>query len=108
MRTISYFLVVLAAVPNPFSPLRQAELAEKHLVIENRPLQPVRITKLTLFALSDPELVDRKFNVAVVATVLGELARRPNRGLYAFLRLSPQEEVRGVGPSWIPSWKGLL
>src|SRR2546426_11655407 len=108
MWTLCPSFVVLATVLYPFPPLVFAEQAEKHIMVENGSLQFVWITELGLFALSYPELVNRKFNVAVVATVVGELSRRPSRGLYGFLRLSPRERVRGVGPSWIPSWKGLL
>jgi hypothetical protein len=85
-----------------------AELAEEHVMVENWSLQFVWITELGLFALSYPELANRKFNVAVVATVFLELSRRSSRGLYAFPRLSRRGEVPTVGPSWIPSWKDLL
>src|SRR3989442_10687598 len=101
-------LEILATVQHPFSTLKPAEVAEKHVMIEDRPLHLVGITELALFALSYPQLLDGEFNVAVVATVVGQLSRRPSRELYGFLRPSPREEVRGVGPSWIPSWKGLL
>ena len=77
-------------------------------MVENWSLQFVWITELGLFALSYPEVVNLKFNVAVVATVSLELSKRSTRGLYAFLRLSPREGVPIVGPSWIPSWKDLL
>ena len=108
MWTLCLSLVVLATVLHPFSPLVFAELAEEHVMVENWSLQFVWITELGLFALSYPEHVNRKFNVAVVATVFLELSRRSSRGLYAFLRLSPREGVPTVGPSLIPSWKDLL
>jgi hypothetical protein len=99
---------VLATVLHPFSPLVFAELAEEHVMVENWSLQFVWITELGLFALSYPEHVNRKFNVAVVATVFLELSRRSIRGLFAFLRPSSRERVPGEGPSWIPNWIGLL
>ena len=99
---------MLATVLHPFSLLVFAELAEEHVMVENWPLQPVGIVQLTLFTLAYPEPLDREFNVAVVASVLPELAKRSNPELYAFLRLSPREGVPVVGPSWIPSWIDLL
>ena len=108
MRTLCLSLVVLATVLHPFSPFVFAEPAEEHLMVENWSLQFVWITELGLFALSYPELVNRKFNVAVVATVFSEVSRRSNPGLYAFPRLSPRGEAPGVGLSWIPNWIGLL
>jgi len=85
-----------------------AELAEEHIMVENWSLQFVWITELGLLALSYPELANRKFNVAVVATVFLELSRRSSLGPYAFPRLSPRGGVPTVGPSLIPSWKDLL
>ncbi len=108
MWTLCLSLVVLATVLRPFSPLVFAELAEEHLMVEYWSLQFVGIIELGLFALSYPELVNRKFNVAVVATVFSEVSRRSNPGLYAFPRLSPRGEAPGVGLSWIPNWIGLL
>src|SRR2546425_12899767 len=108
MWTLSPSFVVLATVLHPFSPVKLAEIAEKHIVVENGPLQPVRIIELGLFALSYPEFLDREFKVAVVASVLPELAKRSSLGLSAFLRLSLREGVPVVGPSWIPSWIDLL
>jgi hypothetical protein len=108
MCTFSDFLEILATVDHPFSPANSAEIAEKHIVVENGPLQLVRIVELGLFALSYPEFLDREFKVAVVATVLLDFSRRPSRGPYAFPRVSSRREVPGVGLSRIPNLIGLL
>jgi hypothetical protein len=108
MCTFSDFLEIFATVDHPFSPENFAGIAEKHVVIENGPLQLVWVVELSLFAHSYPEFLDWEFKVAVVATELAALARTPSRGLYAFLRVSSRRGVPGVGLSWIPNWIGLL
>jgi hypothetical protein len=108
MCPVSDFLVVLATIEHPFSPLNPAEIAEEHVLVENWPVHLVPIAELALFSLSYPELVDWKFNVAIVATELADFARKPSLERYAFLRLSPRGEAPRVRPSWIPNWIGLL
>ena len=108
MQASSDFLVILAGVNHPLSPLNHAEIAEKHVLVENRAFLSVMIVELALFCLSYPELRDRKFNVAIVAAENPDVARRPSREQFAFLQLSVRGRVPRVGPSWIPSWIGLL
>jgi hypothetical protein len=100
-------LEILATVLHPLSPLELAELAEKHVMIKNWPFHLAGVSELTLLALFDSKLFYWKFNVAVVATELAELARKPSLGLCAFPRPSPRGGVPTKGPSWIPSWIGL-
>ena len=65
-------------------------------------------SRIEVYNDANGQLVNLKFNVAVVATVALELSRRSTRGLYAFLRPSLRGGVPVVGPSWIPSWIDLL